>query len=172
MNYHGLMQRSVTQVLFVSRENACRSLLAEACLRHLGGKKFKVHSCGVPYGVADRPDSWAVLALQTAGIPTDGLRCKSWAEFTKSGAPKMDFVIALDAETAMDHPSWPGQPETALWEYPMIALGRKSSATTPAIATMNTLHSLRRRIELLVSLHSRVSSKSELRHDLRDLAHM
>jgi arsenate reductase len=166
------MQCSVSQVLFISRENACRSLLAEACLRHLGGKKFKVYSCGVPFSLSDHPNSWAVLALQTAGIPTQGLRCKSWAEFTKSGAPKMDFVITLDAETARDHPSWPGQPETALWEYPMIAEGKKYVTAAPAIAAMNTLHSLRRRIELLVSLHSRVSSKSELRHDLRDLAHM
>ena len=166
------MQRSVTHVLFVSRENACRGLLAEACLTHLGGKKFKAYSCGVPFGLSVHPDSCAILALQTAGIPTQGLRCRSWAQFTKSGAPMMDFVIALDAETFMDHPSWPGQPETALWEYPMIAEGKKYGTVAPAIATMNTLHSLRRRIELLVSLHSKVSSKSELRHDLRDLAHM
>lgn len=166
------MQRSVTQVLFVSRENACRSLLAESCLRHLGGNKFKVYSCGVPFGVADRPAIWAILALQTAGMPTQGLQCKNWAQFTKSGAPRMDFVIALDGETAMDHPSWPGQPETALWEFPAIAEGKKYGTAEPAIATMNTLHSLRRRIELLVSLHSRVSNNAELRHDLRDLAHM
>jgi len=40
------------------------------------------------------------------------------------------------------------------------------------VATLNTLHSLRRRIELLVSLHSRGVDRADLRHDLRDMAHM
>jgi protein-tyrosine-phosphatase len=166
------MQNQVSHVLFVSRENACRSLLAEACLRHLGGKKFKVFSCGVPNKVSERPQSWTLLALQTAGIVSTDLRCKPWTEFTRGGAPKMDFVIALDAKTAGDHPSWPGQPETALWEYPAVGTQPSVSKLDPGIEAVNVLFSLRRRIELLVSLHSRAGSRAELRHDLRDLAHV
>jgi len=105
-------------------------------------------------------------------MATADLRCKGWVEFTRSGAPKMDFVIALDAETAGEHPLWIGQPETALWEYPAVVVRKKHSETDAGIAALHTLHSLRRRIELLVSLHSRVRSRSELRHDLRDLAHL
>ncbi|OYU46202.1 MAG: hypothetical protein CFE44_03365 [Burkholderiales bacterium PBB4] len=68
------MHRSPTNVLFVSRENAFRSLLAEACLRHLGQGKFKVYSCGMPALVGNAPSPWTYLALQTAGIPGEGLR--------------------------------------------------------------------------------------------------
>ncbi len=165
------MHRTKTNVLFVSRSNAFRSLLAEACLRQLGAHKFKVYSCGVPSEVAQTPDSWALLALQTAGIPTTGLTCKEWTEFTRSGAPRMDFVISLDAKTAGDHPNWKGQPETALWDYPALT-DLKGKKGNPGIDSIQTLVSLRRRVELLVSLHSRVQTRSELRHDLRDLAHI
>jgi protein-tyrosine-phosphatase len=166
------MHSSVTNVLFVSRDNACRSLLGEACLRHLGGKKFKAYSCGVPTDIAERPHSWTLLALQTAGMSTADLRCKGWTEFTRNGAPKMDFVISLDAQTAEEQPSWLGQPETALWEYPAVVVRKKNTEKDAGIAALHTLHSLRRRIELLVSLHSRVRNRADLRHDLRDLAHL
>lgn len=157
--------------MFVSQDNASRSLLAEACLRHLGKSKFRVFSCGVPALSNGHPTDWTLLALKTAGIPTDGLRCKGWTEFTRSGAPHMDFVIALDEATADLHPMWPGQPETALWAYaPLVR--KKNAGTDLAVATLQTLHSLRRRIELLISLQSRGVSRSELRLDLRDMAHL
>lgn len=165
------MHRSVSKVLFVSSANSCRSLLAEACLRHLGQGKFKVYSCGVPQRIADVPDSSALLALQTASIPSAGLACKSWAEFTRNGAPRMDFVIALDASTLDTHPSWPGQPVTALWDYPELITAGKGKGNAPVDA-IHLLMSLRRRIELLVSLHSRGKKTTDLVHDLQDMAHL
>jgi hypothetical protein len=39
------------------------------------------------------------------------------------------------------------------------------------LAALQTLYSLRVRMELLVNLHARAVSPQELRHDLRDLAH-
>ena len=165
------MDRPPTRVLFVSRHNAFRSLLAEACLRHLGRDKFRVYSCGVPSEVADGPNSWTLLALHSAGIPSSGLTCKGWTEFTRSGAPSMDFVIALDAPTFTDHPKWQGQPETALWSYPEISAA-KGNKVNPDIESIQTLVSLRRRIELLISLRARVQTPSDLRDDLRDLAYV
>jgi len=165
------MHRSVTNVLFVSRENAARSLLAEACLIHLGGNKFKAYSCGVPLLSHGQPKDWTLLALQTAGISATSLQCKTWTEFTRSGAPKMDFVIALDASTAHQHPSWPGQPETALWAFEPFVL-RKNNGAAVGLETLQTLHSLRRRIELLLSLHSKGKTRSDLRDDLRDLGYL
>lgn len=165
------MHRSVTKVLFVSTSNACRSLLAEACLRHLGQGKFRVFSCGVPTLVADSPDKWALLALQTAAIPSTGLSCKGWAEFTRNGAVRMDFVISLDADTLDTHPSWPGQPITALWEYPPVAANAKKRGDG-AVETIHMLMSLRRRLELLVSLHSRSKKHTDLVHDLQDMSHL
>jgi arsenate reductase (thioredoxin) len=165
------MLDSVTNVLFVSRENACRSLLAEAILRHLAVPSLKAYSCGVPSFIAERPRDWTFLALQTAGISAENLRCKGWTEYIRSGSPKMDFVITLDATTAPEHPSWPGQPETALWDYPAIS-GKQEKKLNPGDYTIQTLHSLRRRIELFAILHAKALTRSDLRLDLRDLARL
>lgn len=165
------MHRPLTHVLFVSQDNAARSLLAEACLRHFGGNKFKVFSCGVPPGAKGLPKEWALFALNTVGMSVQGLKCKDWTEFSRNGAMRMDFVIALDEKTVNEHPSWHGQPETALWAYPPL-IQRKCNSTEVGLATLHTLYSLRRRIELLVSLHSKAGSRSDFRDDLRDLAHM
>jgi hypothetical protein len=81
----------------------------------------------------------------------------------------MDFVISLDEETWDAQPLWWGQPETALWAYPPLKAKRKEPAQL-GIRTVHTLHSLRQRVELLVSLHSKLTKRSDLRHDLRDLA--
>lgn len=157
--------------MFVSRENASRSLLAEACLRHLGQSRFRVFSSGVPALSDGLPSKWALLALKTAGMATDGLHCKGWAQFLRSGSPRMDFVIALDQATTHLYPMWPGQPETAVWSFaPLVE--NKGNTNEVGAATLQTLHSLRRRIELLVSLHSRGASGADLRHDIRDMAHL
>ena len=164
------MPRRTANILFVSVENSCRSLLAEACLRHLGQGSIQAFSCGIPYQTAAAPSPWALLALQTAGIPSDGLECKGWTGFFRSGAPKMDFVITLDAETAEHQPAWRGQPETALWAYQRLAASNAPRMENSVVA-IHILMSLRRRIELLVSLLNRADQHSDLRHDIRDLAH-
>ena len=128
-------------------------------------------SCGVPTLVADTPDRWALLALQTAAIPSAGLSCTGWAEFTRNGAARMDFVISLDAGTLDTHPSWPGQPIAALWEYTPVAANAKKRGDG-AVETIHMLMSLRRRIELLVSLHSKGKKPTDLAHDLQDMSHV
>ena len=165
------MHRRTTNVLFVSEENGCRSLLAEACLNHIGDGKLRAFSCGVPKHVVENPFGWTLLALQTAAIPSVNLRCKPWTEFTRSGSPRMDIVVALDRDSLEIHPSWPGQPVTALWDYAHIEGGSKNR-NKAGVTAEQTLLSLRRRIELLVSLHTRVKTHAELQHDLRDLAHV
>jgi len=165
------MHGSTTNVLFVSEENGCRSLLAEACLNHLGKGKLRAYSCGVPGNIVEKPFSWTLLALQTASIPTTNLRCKPWTEFARHGALKMDFVVALDRDSLEMHPSWPGQPVTALWDFEHIGGGSKRRAEG-GISALQTLMSLRRRIELLISLHARAKTRTDLQHDLRDLSHV
>ena len=162
---------TVVKVLFVGKENAARSLIAEACLRHLGKGRFQVFSCGVPSKTLEKPNDWALFALQQAGIPAQGLHCKDWRAFARRGAAPMDFVIALDDSVAIDHPAWPGQPELALWSYPPL-VRKKQNSTALGLAALQTMHSLRVRIELLVSLQSRAGSAQDLRHDLRDMAHL
>ena len=92
----------------------------------------------------------------------------------RSGAPKMDFVIALDAATVGEHPMWPGQPITALWDYAAVnaAPAKSGRGAAAGIAAVQTLVSLRRRVELLACLQSRALKRVDLEHDLRDLAHL
>lgn len=165
------MHRTVTNVLFVSTENACRSLLAEASLNHLSKGKLRAFSCGVPSKTAVKPPSWTTLALTTASIPDTGLTCKSWAELSKPGSVRMDFVIGLDAATYASHPAWPGQAITALWDYPAVGSKNKKNLD-PGIEAVQTLLSLHGRIEFLVTLHAKGRRHSDLEHDIRDLTHV
>ena len=82
-----------------------------------GGTRFTGYSAGShPSGVV-RPE--ALRELKAAGIPTDGLRSKSWDEFAKPDAPEMDFVFTVCDNAAKEVcPVWPGHPATAHWGIP------------------------------------------------------
>jgi len=166
------MQKSLTRVLFVSKNGAARALLAQACLGQLGAATFQAFSCGEPGSIDAKPDSTTMAVLSTAGFKTNALEPKDWKEFSRSGAKPMDIVIALDADSADQHPIWPGQPETALWDYAPLEKRKNESESAHDLRVIQALHSLRRRIELLISLRNKVKHLSELRHDLRDMAHL
>jgi arsenate reductase (thioredoxin) len=101
-------------VLFLCTGNRARSILAEGILRHKGRPNFAANSAGShPHGEVH---PLGLRTLERAGISTAGLRSKSWDEFAKPGAPKMDFVFTLCDDAAREVcPVWPGQPMTAHW---------------------------------------------------------
>ena len=104
-------------VLFLCTGNSARSVMAEAILNHKGRPNFTAYSAGsYPTGRV-RPET--LQQLEAAHIPTSGLRSKSWNEFAKSGAPKLDFVFTVCDNAAKEVcPVWPGQPMTAHWGVP------------------------------------------------------
>jgi arsenate reductase (thioredoxin) len=69
-------------VLFLCTGNSARSIMAEAIMNHKGQGKFTAFSAGSRPSGAVRPE--AIKQLESARLPTDGLRSKSWDEFGKT----------------------------------------------------------------------------------------
>jgi len=140
-------------VLFVSAENAVRSQLAESCLRHVGKGRFGAFSCGVPGRTAATVSPVALEVLHRAGMPIARLAPKGWDQFLAPSGTRIDIIVALDAETAHHHPPWPWQAHSAQWAYPPL-LHTLAPVANRVQEAERTLHSLRHRIELVVTRHA------------------
>ncbi len=87
------------RILFLCTGNSARSILAEATLRAWAGNRYDVFSAGSR--PAGEVNPYALSRLAAEGIPTAGLRSKSWDEFAVEGIPSMDVVVTVcDAAAA------------------------------------------------------------------------
>ena len=157
-------------VLFLCTHNSARSILAEAVLNDIGQGRFKGYSAGSSPRENQKPNPLGLQTLETAGISTAGLSSKSWDEFAKPNAPHMDLVITVCDNAAGEVcPYWPGQPATAHWGYadPSAIEGTDAQRLE---AFRQTLHAIRRRLDLLVNLPATSVEKLMLQTVARDLA--
>ncbi len=137
-------------VLFLCTGNSARSIMAEAIMNQKGRPHFAVYSAGSRPTGAVRPE--ALRQLESAHLPTTGLRSKSWDEFAQPAAPKLDFVFTVCDNAAKEVcPVWPGQPMTAHWGVPDPAAVQ---GTTEQIqkAFREAFFLLERRISLFLCL--------------------
>ena len=136
--------------LFLCTGNSARSILAETILNQKGSPHFRAYSAGShPTG---RVNPIAVKLLDGAKMPVANLRSKSWDEFAKPGARKMDFVFTVCDNAANEIcPVWPGQPITAHWGVsdPAAMAGSQSQIER---AFRDAFVTLDRRVSLFLSL--------------------
>jgi arsenate reductase len=152
-------------VLFLCTGNSARSIMAEAILNFKGRPKFAAYSAGSHPSGTVRPEALGQLAA--AKVPTEGLRSKSWDEFSAPDAPKMDFVFTVCDNAAQEAcPLWPGQPITAHWGVPDPAAVRGTQEQIER-AYREAFFMLERRIGLLLSLPIGSLGQLALKQELR-----
>ena len=137
-------------VLFLCTGNSARSILAESILNAAGKGRFQAYSAGSH--PAGKVNPLVLDWLKKQGLPTEGLRSKSWDEFAAPDAPKLDFVMTVCDNAAGEVcPVWPGQPMTAHWGIEDPAAVARSEEVQRHAVSMAALM-LNRRIALFTSL--------------------
>ncbi|MEO8467267.1 MAG: arsenate reductase ArsC [Gammaproteobacteria bacterium] len=161
------MNDRIYNVLFLCTGNSARSILAECALNRLGRGRFGAYSAGSFPKSQVHP--FALDLLRRQDYPTDGLRSKSWDEFAKANAPRLDFVITVcDNAAAAVCPIWPGQPITAHWGLPDPAAMEGNDAER-RLAFAETLWMLNNRISAFVNLPLKSLDKLSLQKRLREI---
>jgi arsenate reductase len=154
-------------VLFLCTANSARSILAEAYLNHAGGGRFRAYSAGSrPAGKVNR---LALELLRERGIRIAGLRSKGWQEFTRPGAPELDFVLTVCGAAAGELcPVWPGRPATAHWGVadPAATTGSEKERRE---AFQRAFAELSARIDRLLALPLETLGGWDLPHRLQEI---
>jgi arsenate reductase (thioredoxin) len=151
-------------VLFLCTGNSARSIMAEAIMNQKGRPNFVAYSAGSHPKGSVHPG--ALRQLERAHLPTNGYRSKSWEEFSRPGAPHLDFVFTVcDNAAAEVCPVWPGQPMTAHWGIPDPAAAQGSEQEIQW-AFHSTFLTLDRRISLFLCLPLKSLNKLAIQREI------
>jgi arsenate reductase (thioredoxin) len=147
-------------VLFLCTGNSARSIIAEAILNREARGKFRAFSAGSHPKRSVHP--YALDLLRKLNYDVSGIRSKSWSEFSRPEAPKLDFVFTLCDDAAAEVcPVWPGQPMTAHWGLPDPAATTGNEAEV-RLAFADAYRMLNNRISIFTSLPLRSLDKLSL----------
>lgn len=140
-------------VLFLCTGNSARSILAEAYLNHAARGRYRAYSAGShPNG---KVNPFALELLGALDIPAPSARSKSWDEFARPGAPRIDLVVTVcDSAAAEVCPIWPGRPTKAHWGVPDPAAVQGSDEEKRR-AFRDAFTALSRRIDLFLQQDAR-----------------
>jgi arsenate reductase len=154
-------------VLFLCTGNSARSIMAEAIMNEKGRPNFVAYSAGSHPAGKVRPE--ALQELEAAHLPTSGLCSKSWDEFAKPGAPRLDFVFTVCDNAANEVcPVWPGQPMTAHWGVPDPAAAQGTKEQVQQ-AFREAFFLLERRISLFLALPLTTLSGMALKNEIDNI---
>ena len=161
------MDREPFNVLFLCTGNSARSIMAEAILNDVGKGKFRAFSAGShPTG---NVNPFALELLERNRLATSWLRSKDWNEFSRPGAPFMNFVFTVcDRAAAETCPVWPGQPMSAHWGVSDPAAVQGSDESKRA-AFLKAYTELYRRISVFISLPFETLGKLALKERLDEI---
>jgi len=154
-------------VLVLCTGNSARSILGEALFNTMGAGRFKAYSAGShPTG---KVNPFAIEQVRALGYPVENLRSKSWDEFAAPGAPELDFVITVCDKAAGEMcPLWPGRPVTAHWGFADPAAVEGTDEVKRA-AFAQTLHQMRNRVRLFLSLPLETLDRMAIESRMRDI---
>jgi len=156
-------------VLFLCTGNSARSIMAEGIMNRKGAPRFTAYSAGSHPSGTVRPE--AIRQLESAHLPTEGLRSKSWEEFSAPGAPLLDFVFTVCDSAAKEVcPIWPGQPMTAHWGVADPA-AVKSSQEEIDRAFRDAFSILDRRISLFLALPISSLDQMAIKKSIDEIGH-
>ena len=156
-------------VLFLCTGNSARSIMAEAIMNRRGFPTFTAFSAGSHPKDAVHPV--ALRQVESAKLPTTGLRTKDWNEFAKPESPQMDFVFTVCDNAAKEVcPVWPGQPMTAHWGVPDPAAVEGAPEQIEK-AFRDAFMILDRRISLFLSLPLSSLDKLAIKKEIDRIGH-
>ncbi len=138
------------RVLFLGRQNAARSPMAECLLNAIGTGRYSAYSAGVEPAGAVHPH--AIELLSKNKLAVDKLRSKDWQRFAAPGLLELDFVISVcDLAPEAINAAWPGNPILAHWAHadPCAESGDEADVRR---AFFNTYNQLFRRLTIFASL--------------------
>jgi protein-tyrosine-phosphatase len=142
--------KQIYNALFLCTGNSARSIIAEAIMNRLGQGKFRAFSAGSQPKGEVHP--YAADLLRKLNFDVSRFRSKSWQEFSRPDAPRLDFVFTVcDNAAAETCPVWPGQPMTAHWGIPDPAAATGNEAER-RLAFAEAYRMLNARISIFVSL--------------------
>ena len=154
-------------ILFLCTGNSARSILAEALANHMSAGRLNAFSAGSQ--PAGQVQPLAMEILKRSGISTEGLRSKSWDEFSDNDAPVMDIVITVCGRAAGETcPVWPGHPITAHWgiDDPAAVEGSEDERRRAFELAMTAMQ---QRISLLLSLKPEALDALTLQTKIREI---
>lgn len=157
----------IRSVLFLCTGNSARSILAECILNRLGQGRFQAFSAGSQ--PAGKVNPYALELLTQESYSVDGLRSKSWDEFSGPNAPSLDFIITVCGNAAGEVcPVWPGHPATAHWGVPDPAAVTESPEAARD-AFQSAYAKLKSRIELFIALPLDSLAPSDIKQHLEEI---